>query len=270
MEPAISPDGRRVAVTRAAADAATVDVWLLDAERGGLSRFTSGHWFAATPIWSPDGRQIAYAAFPGPQVLRRDASGIGAAELLWKGTRFSPLTDWSRDGATLLMCEMDFRTFSSDVTRASVGGDRRVTPLLAADFTECGARLSPDGKWLAYESDESGIAEVVVRSYPDLNERWPISTVGGTQPRWRGDGDELYFVGPDRRLMAVEIRRAPRFAPQLPRALFATHILPLVEARNQYDVTADGERFLVNSRRPEDATQPIVVLVDWMAGLPRD
>ena len=267
IEPSISPDGRRVAVTRAAEENSSVDIWLLDAERGGLARFTSGPWYSATPTWSPDGRQIVYAAFPSPQVMRRDASGMGREEVLWKSERFSPVTDWSRDGSALLLAEIDFRTFGSDITRVSLVGERRVEPLIAGDASEGGARLSPDGGWLAYESDESGIPEVIVRSYPDLRERWPISTGGGTQPRWRGDGRELYFVAPDRRLMAVEIRTAPQFVPQLPRALFATHILPLVEARNQYDVTADGERFLVNSRRPEDATQPIVVLVDWTPGL---
>jgi len=269
FEPAISPDGRRIAVTRAAADAATVDIWLLDAERGGLARFTSGRGLATTPVWSPDGRQIAYSAFPTGRVLRKDASGIGDEELLWNGTKFSALTDWSRDGTTLFLCEIDLRTSLSDVTRVLLS-DRRQQPLLTESFTECGARLSPDGRWLAYESDESGVTEVIVRSYPDLRDRWPISTGGGTQPRWRGDGGELYFVAPDRRLMAVEVQTSPRFTPRLPRALFGTHILPLVEQRNQYDVSANGQRFLVNSRRPEDATKPIVVLIDWAAGLPRD
>ena len=119
---------------------------------------------------------------------------------------------------------------------------------------------------LAYETDETGFAEVVVVSYPELDQRWPVSSGGGTQPKWRGDGRELYFIAPDRKIMAVEIETSPRLEIGLPQALFATQIAPFGGGRNHYDVRSDGQRFLVNSRRPEDATLPIVVVIDWASG----
>lgn len=136
-------------------------------------------------------------------------------------------------------------------------------PLLEAKFSQLGARLSPDGRWLAYESDESGAREIFVRSFPEAAERRQVSLRGGTQPRWRGDGRELYYVSPDRKLMAVSIRTTGQFEAETPRALFQTRIVPLVEARNHYDVTADGQRFVVNSRPPGDGALPIIVLAGW-------
>jgi hypothetical protein len=148
-------------------------------------------------------------------------------------------------------------------------GSHRLEPLLADGFTELGARLSADGRWLAYFSDESGVEEVFVRSYPDLAERWQVSTAGGTQPRWRRDGRELYYVAPDRRIMAVDVGPGPRFEAGPPRPLFQTRILPPIEARNHYDVTPDGARFVVNSRPAEDASAPVVVVLDWASELRR-
>ncbi len=263
LEPAISPDANRVAVTRGAEDSVSSSIWLLDVERGGLTPLSFPPELTATPLWSPDGRQIVYSRFPTGEVFRKDASGAGKEELIRKMETFSPLDDWSRDGRSLLFEILDLRTFTSDIGRVALNGDRRTEPILAAAFSELGARLSADARFLAYQTDESGVAEVFVRSYPDLAERWQISTGGGSQPRWRGDGRELYFVAPDRKLMAVEITTEPRFAAARPHALFQTNILPLVEARNHYDVTPDGRRFLVNSRLPEDATAPIVVVLDW-------
>lgn len=135
-----------------------------------------------------------------------------------------------------------------------------------ATWDETTARLSPDGRWLAYGSNESGSNEIIVRSFPASGDRRQVSVGGGTQPAWRGDGRELFYISPDGRVMAVDIRTEPRFEAGTPRALFQTRILPLVEARNNYDVTADGQRFLVNSRRPEDASLPVTVVVPWVSG----
>ena len=140
------------------------------------------------------------------------------------------------------------------------GTDR---PVLSATFHEFGARLSPDGRWLAYGADESGRPEVFVRSFPEAGFRRQISSGGGTQPRWRGDGRELFYVSDDRKVMSVEVRAGAELETGAPRPLFQTRILPLVEARNHYDVSVDGQRFLVNSRPPEDSLLPINVVVGW-------
>jgi Tol biopolymer transport system component len=135
--------------------------------------------------------------------------------------------------------------------------------LIATSANESGAVFSPDGRWIAYQSDESGADESYVQSFPAGNDRQQVSVGGGTQPRWRGDGKELFYVSPDRRIMAVDIPAGERIEAGKPHALFGTRILALVEARNHYDVSADGQRFVVNSRRPEDATLPITVVSGW-------
>ena len=126
---------------------------------------------------------------------------------------------------------------------------------------ESTAALSPDGRWIAYLSDDSGANEISVQSFPAGSDRQQVSVGGGTQPRWRGDGRELFYVSSDRKVMSVDIHAGERLEAGTPLALFQTRILPPVEARNHYDVTSDGQRFVVNSRRPEDASLPITVVV---------
>jgi len=188
--------------------------------------------------------------------------------LLYKAAAFTPLNDWSRDGRFLLYDAVDWRTFRFDVGVRDLekGTDRLV---LSATYNELGARLSPDGRWLAYHADESGTPEVFVRSFPEAGVRRQISSGGGTQPRWRGDGRELFYVSDDRKIMSVEVRAGAELATGAPRPLFQTRILPLVEARNHYDVSADGQRFLVNSHRPEDALLPINVVFGWSPETPK-
>jgi hypothetical protein len=266
FEPALSPDGRWLAVARGGPGVTAV--WTIDLERGSLSRFSGGSTHSATPLWSPDGRRIVYATVPAGEVYVRDAQGAEKEELLYKGAAFTPLNDWSRDGRFLLYDAIDWRTFRFDIGVRDLekGTDRLV---LSATFNELGARLSPDGRWLAYHADESGTPEVFVRSFPEPGVRRQISSGGGTQPRWRGDGRELFYVSEDRKVMSVEVQAGAQLETGAPRPLFQTRILPIVEARNHYDVTADGQRFLVNSRRPEDVLLPISVVVGWSAETPK-
>ncbi len=261
LEPTLSPDGRRLAVTQGGPDALAA-IWVFDLERGTQSRVSSPSRLSVTPLWSADGRRIAYTTFPEGQAYTRDASGGGAETLLADLGGFSPLDDWSRDGRTLI-----YETLShpSLVMALDLGGDHGAKTLTPGE----GARLSPDGEWLAYMSSDSGVTEVFVRRFAESEERVQVSVGGGSQPRWRGDGRELFYVAPDRKLMAVEVTPGPRLEVGPPRALFSTQILPLVEARNHYDVTADGQRFLVNSRSAEDATRPVRVVVGWSAEIPR-
>ena len=266
FEPALSPDGRWLAVVRAAlGPRGAVDwaVWMIDLERGSTSRFSAGSHFAeVTPLWSPDGRRIVYGVYPSGEVYVRDAQGAEQEKLLYKAATFTPLNDWSPDGRFLLYQAIDWPTFRSDVGERDLekGTDRLV---LSATFNEFGARLSPDGRWLAYNADESGRLEVFVRSFPEAGVRRQISSGGGTQPRWRGDGRELFYISDDRKVMSVDVRAGAELETGAPRPLFQTRILQGDESRDHYDVSADGQRFLVNSRRPEDAMLPINVVVGW-------
>ena len=265
-EPVLSPDGKWVAMTRGEPESGRMGVWMLDSERGSLAPVSPSDAFAAmTALWSPDGRSIAYATVPSEGAYVRDAHGGGIQKLLFQTAFFAPLSDWSRDGRFILYDEVDWKTSRSNLDMRDLpsGKSQRVSD---ATYELGSARLSPDGRWLAYGSAESGTLEIMVHDFPAAGERRQVSVGGGTQAAWRGDGKELYYVSPDGKIMAVDIRTERGFEAGAPRALFPTRILPLVEARNNYDVTRDGQRFLVNSRRPEDASLPITVIAPWVSG----
>jgi serine/threonine protein kinase/Tol biopolymer transport system component len=268
-EPTFSPDGRSLAVPRMDAESVSGNIWMLDLERGSLARLTSRGVVSTTPLWSADGRQIIYSAYPSGEVYVRPAFGSEREKLLYKSTSFTPLDDWSADGRLVFYDLIDWATFHTDVwVRDLQTGTAR--PVLQEQFDQYGARLSRDGRWLAHASNESGTFEIFVRGFPEPGDRRQISTGGGEQPRWRGDGKELFYVSPDRKIMAVDIRTEPRFEAGAPHALFPSRILPLVEARNHYDVTADGQRFVVNSRRQEDALLPITIISGWIPKNPEN
>ena len=262
-EPTLSPDARWLAVPRIDPEGLAGGIWITDIERGSFFRLSSQAPISATPLWSADGRRIVYSAFPSGEIYIRDPGGAEPEKILFRSPTFTPLDDWSRDGRFLFYEVVDWRTFHLDVwVRDLQTGQNR--PVLQAKFNQFGARLSPDGNWLAYQSEESGVSEVFVRSFPESRERRQVSSGGGSQPRWRGDGRELFYISPDRKVMSVEVRTKPGFEVGPPRALFQTRILPLIEARNHYDAAADGQRFVVNSRRPEDASLPITVVSGWI------
>jgi len=262
-EPTISPDARRLAVPRLDAEGLAAAIWVGDLERVSLARLSSQAPIAATPVWSADGRRIVYSAYPLGEVYIRDAGGAEPEKMLFRSPGFTPLDDWSRDGRLLFYEVIDWKAFHTDVwMRDLQTGQTR--PVLQAKFTQSGARLSPDGTWLAYQSEESGTSEIFVRSFPEARERRQVSSGGGTQPRWRADGRELYFISPDNKLMAVDVGTAAPFEAGPAHALFQTRILPPIEARNHYDAAGDGQRFVVNSRRPEDASLPILVVSGWI------
>ncbi len=262
LEPALSADDRWLAVSSVDVDNPSGSLWIFDLEHGGRTKLATQAFASTTPLWSPDGKRVLYGNFPGGGVFASDPHGAGAEEVLFREPSFTPLDDWSRDGRFLFYEALDFRTFHSDTwVRDLQKGTSR--PVLQGAFNQLGARLSPDGRWLAFESEESGAPQIVIRSFPEGGERRQVSVSGGQQARWRGDGSELFFVSPDRKIMSVEIRPGAKLEMGAPRALFQTRILPPVEARNHYDVTSDGQRFLVNSRRPEDLSLPITVLSGW-------
>ena len=265
-EPTLSPDARWLAVARMEPEGLGAGIWVIDVERGSFIRVSSRAVIASTPLWSSDGRRIVFSNYPSGEVYVRDAQGAGEERLLFKWPSFAPLDDWSSDGRLLFLEVLDWPKFHFDVWVRDLESGRS-RPVLQAAFNQMGARLSPDGRWLAYQSEESGTPEIFVRSFPEARERRQVSTGGGTQPRWRADRKELFYVSPDRKIMAVDLRTEPLLEAGAPHALFQTQILPTIEARNHYDVTADGQRFVVNSRRPEDAVLPITVVVNWASGL---
>jgi Tol biopolymer transport system component len=267
LAPSLSPDGSKVVATMTAENGNN-DIWLLDAIRNASSRLTF-EGTAVIPIWSPDGNRILYRsgqAGSGGDLYEKLSSGAGTPEALFKSNTLKNPTDWSADGHFVVYDAPDFKT-GVDVWVLPTTGDRKPFPMLRSEFNEQQGRVSPDGQWIAYTSDETGRPEVYVQSFPTPGGKWPISTSGGADPRWRRDGKELFFISSDRKLMAVDIQAESTFQAGLPRPLFDVRVSGLTDVRTHYAVAADGRRFLVNTIDETDVAAPITVVLNWTARL---
>jgi Tol biopolymer transport system component len=278
----LSPDDKRVAFSRPGQTG--TDVWLTDLDRRITSRFTFRPPLNNVPIWSSDGRQIVFAsARDGRLDLYQRASDTSSPDELLLKLDAQPIlfpSDWSADGRFLTYyrtdpkTQLDIWTLSLGAGRPSIGSGRpdsaegrQPVPFLHADFNESQGQFSPDGRWIAYVSDESGSQQVYVQSFPTLGGQRQISTEGGTQPRWRRDGKELFYLAPDRKLMAVPVKTGATFESDAPRALFQT-ALNVTELRQSYAVSADGQRFLLNAPL-ETESPPMTVVLNWTGLLKR-
>jgi Tol biopolymer transport system component len=264
--PALSPDGRRIAIDRIDAGAGTRDIWVLDDVRGGASRLTFHPGDDSDAVWSPDGRRIAFGHETGRALheINLDAAG-GARALLQFGRDQVYPTDWSADGRIIAYVGFG-PTGSADVWLVPLDGVRKPVPFAATRFHEGQARIAPDGRWIAYTSDESGRPEVYIQAMPPAEGRRQVSTGGGAQPMWRRDGRELFYLALDNTLMAVRLGSDTPLDAGTPAPLFKVRIeeslFPAV--RNHYAVTSDGQRFLINS---VTGSQSLSVVLNWTAGL---
>jgi len=279
--PVVSPDGREIAVERLVPGMGQ-NIWLLEGEGDHLVRFTLEKPDDQTPVWSHDGRFIAFSTESPPKgwvIRRKGTDGQGEAEDLATLTGESYTTDWSPDGRFIAYESFDQET-RWDCWLLPVMGDRKPLPLLKTSFNERQLQFSPDGHWIAYTSNLSGRNEVYVRGFPTSGEKWQqISNNGGAQPRWRRDSRELFYIAPDQKLMAVSIKTSPMFKAGSPVELFQLRLnmsASLDSIRNHYDVSADGQRFLVNTvvgirtAGPGDpASARIEVILNWTAALKR-
>jgi Tol biopolymer transport system component len=270
--PALAPDGQRVAVSRAVQ--ANTDVWLLDA-RGVLSRFTFDSSIDSTPVWSADGRRLVFrsnrnGAF---DLFEKAASGAADEQPLLVTPENKAPQDVSPDGRTLLYTVLTQKT-GTDLWALPLDGDKKPYPVLQSAFEEMDAQFSPDGHWIAYESNQSGRSEIFVRPLLQSRGQWQVSTAGGTQPRWRADGKELFYVARDGRLMATPIAATAdgqALTPGASVSLFAVRLasgtnvtVASFAGRPQYAVARDG-RFLVNLAVDAEVTPPIAIVLNWDA-----
>jgi Tol biopolymer transport system component len=267
---AISPDGKTVAVDRRDPQTQEYDIWLQDLARGTASRFTFGPKTSALPVWSPDGSRIAFHSTRDDvgHPFQRAISGTAQDEVLSKPVGEPPhdtlVEDWSRDGRYIILNTYGDPKTSADVWVLPTFGDRKPFPYLQTQFAERYARLSPDGHWLAYTSDESKRNEIYVQSFPTPGGKWQVSTNGGERSVWSRDGKELYFVSPDGKMMAAEIKSGSKFEAGVPRPLFDVRLPGGVNP--WFDVGKDG-RFLVPVVAEQSANAPMTVVVNWQAGL---
>ena len=265
---ALSPDGRTAATTRRG----NLAIWLYDVQRGGETRLTSSVQNSVAAVWSPDGKVIAFGAGKGLYV--EDANGGSKEELLLENQNAKTSSDWSRDGRYLIYTETDLKGqgdiwYLPDPLNKSA--ERKPVLFQGTPAVESEGQLSPDGRWLAYVSNESGKFEVYVRPFPSGPGRWKVSA-GDRQyaePRWRQDGKELFFVesqNPSNQLMAVAVQSGPRsdFQAGAPQALFEFHAIGIVPTGNSflYSPSADGQRFLVHVQ-PGDAQPTVNVFTNW-------
>ena len=248
-------------------------IWLLELNRGTTSRFTFDPASDTATIWSPDGNLLAFSSNRGAatNIYQKATSGGGKDELISSATGGNGQpTDWFRDGRFILYQQSGDKT-AWDLWALPLFGDRKPTPFLQTQFNESYGVFSPDGRWVAYVSDESGRSEVYVQAFPPSGGKWQISNGGGILPLWRRDGKEMFFVVPFvGRLMAVEVKTASQFEAGVPKLLFQkplalTH--GTTGSGTHYGVSADGQRFLLNLPIQEAAPSPITVVLNWTAGL---
>jgi dipeptidyl aminopeptidase/acylaminoacyl peptidase len=196
----------------------------------------------------------------------KPVGGGGEQSLLTSDIDKAP-DDWSRDGRVIVYEAFAGRN-KLDLWWLPLDGDRKPVPFLQTEFNECHARFSPDGKWLAYVSDETGRPEIYVQSFPKPADKVLISTNGGDQPRWRRDGKELYFLAPDRKLMAVAVKPGAMFESGEPKVLFQTRAAPGLQTfRKHYAPAADGLKFLVATIPEDQSTVPLVMVLNWASGI---
>jgi serine/threonine protein kinase len=252
---ALSPDNQQVAFERTVRDTrgatAKQDVWLWAFDAKRMTKLTFDTQRDLYPVWSPDSRRIAFVSdrVDGiPQIYRKEASG-GDDERLTDGPNGKITMDWSRDGRYLLYREVSRQT-GMDLWALPLEGPTALKPfpVLNDRFNEGGGRFSPDGKWLAYNSNETGVFQIYVRAFPPTasrsSEKWQISQTGGLDVRWRGDGRELYWVTQDGQILAADIEtRSGRVQSGTPHELFTAPIY--VATSGSFDVTPDGQRFLL-------------------------
>jgi Tol biopolymer transport system component len=261
---AIAPDGRRLAVQRT--DGGNTDVWLIDLIRGNADRFTTEPEADIAPLWSPDGTRIVYSSRRGRfNLYERSTAGTPAKDLVLSDEAKS-VTDWSSDGDFLLFRSLG-RGSDWDIWALPMDPRGKQFPVVQTMFEERDAQFSPDGKWIAYQSNKSGRFEIYLQRFPTGGEPHPISTNGGVQARWRHDGRELFYLAPDGRLTAVPLTFTSDGAlPEVgtPSPLFAPAVSSLRDiARHHYIVSADDQRFLFDTL-VEEAASPVVVLLNWI------
>jgi Tol biopolymer transport system component len=270
----ISPDGKQAAVEIVDPRSGTSDLWIHDVSRDAPTRLTSDLGSEADPVWSPDGRQVVFRSDRDgpPDLHRKTSTGIAPTEVLLKKAGVQRPTDWSSDGRFLTYTEEDRETGHS-LWILPLAGDHRPKPFIRTRFQEGTATFSPDGRWLAFVSDESGRPEVYVAAVAGVGEKHRVSTGGGFAPRWRRDGNELFYLEPGNQFMAVPVSLGASFAAGAPVPLFrVTHPVGFTRRiwYTSYDVSGGGEKFLVNVVVEDAAVAPITVVLNWVALLKRN
>jgi Tol biopolymer transport system component len=259
----LSPNGRIVASDVTDPVSQNTDVWTFDLETQSAKRLTFDPAIDSVPIWSPDGTRLVFSSNRGVtfDLYLKDTNGAQEEKHIPQDGPDRFPSDWSRDGKYVIFergADLWFLTIP----------ELRATQFLKASSTLKNGQFSPDGKWVAYSSNESGRWEVYVTSFPEAHGKWQVSNAGGDQPRWRSDGKELFYLGPDSKMTAVPVKTGANFDAGTPTALFQANPRELVATSEQfsYDVSKDGQKFLINTQL-KTGMAPMSVVLNWTAKL---
>jgi Tol biopolymer transport system component len=261
----ISPGGSWVAVSISDKQTGTADIWIFEREGGVSARLHSDPVHEFMPVWTADGAGLIYSSDRnGPPDIceMTTAESPGSERILLQQEGFQQPEDASSDGRSLAYVSAD-RWPNTDIWLLPLQGERRPSAWARTRFVESSPRFSPDGRWIAYQSDESGVPEIYVALTQGGGGKRRISPSGGQYPRWRADGKELYYVGPGDLIMAVPVTPGVRLEAGAPVPLFR------VDGMSNYDVTSDGSRLLVGSSSDPDRDSRVRVVVNWPAAMER-
>jgi len=267
----LSPDEKRIGVRIFDKESRTRDIWTVDINRGLATRFSFEPGNENFPQWSPDGSQILYVGSDpkAPGFYVRNASGAGSPEFVYNPGPGVATSDWSKDGRYLMYENALSAETRTNLYLLPMQGDHKPVAFLEDRFEETQGRFSPDGRFVAYVSDESGRPEVYVQTFPDHHGKWQVSTLGGSDPAWRGDGKELFYLSPDFKMMAASLTEGTDLVIGTPQTLFETRVVLPGTSFRHFAVTKDGQRFLVLTPMGEEAPASAAVVVNWQAVLPK-
>lgn len=270
LTPTLSPDGTRLAVSVFTGNQGIGDIWIFDLARGTNTRLTFGPASQSAPIWTPDGKTVLYASTVNgsPHIYGKSADGSGAQRVVLASSDVVEVPgSFSPDGRYLV--------YERRLTKSETGyhlwvlplfGDGKPFPIVQTAFEEMEPAVSPDGKWMAYQNNESGRREVYITAFPGGGAKWQVSTNGATTPKWRRDGKELFFLDASDNLVAVDVNTSSN-AVRLgtPHVLFQA--AGVQREYGPYDVTADGKKFLINSGNLKEGANPLTLVLNWPAEL---
>jgi eukaryotic-like serine/threonine-protein kinase len=260
----LAPNGKFVAVDRTDMANQLQDVWTYEVQHGSTKRLTFGSFANVLPTWSPDSSRIAVSSMRllGSELYMKNSDGSQEEKSILRTEVNNFANDWSKDGKYLLY------NHNTDLWFVTIP-ELKSSLFLKAPSVVRNGQFSPDGKWVAYASNESGKWEIYVTSFPDARGKWQVSSGGGEQPRWRGDGKELLYLSSDGKMMAVPVTTGANFDAGPPDALFQTTPRQPVSLNDQfvYDVSPDRQQFLINTPVKKAENQPLSIVLNWTAKL---